>query len=138
MTAGWVDFSGGQRPVVMLTEGGQDGIHERRSARILLPPDKKAKVRVTGSRKSSRPAATSVDLDEVGRCVFEALRAWRVETARKEKVPPYVVGSDRTLREVAMLRPKQEEALVQVHGIGPAKLAKYGEAMLDVVEKASS
>lgn len=138
VTAGWVDFSGGQRPVVMLTEEGQDVIHERRSARILLPPEKKAKVRVTGSRKSSRPAATSVDLDEVGRCVFEALRAWRVETARKEKVPPYVVGSDRTLREVAMLRPKQEEALVQAHGIGPAKLAKYGEAMLDVVEKASS
>ena len=49
-----------------------------------------------------------------------------------------MVGSDRTLREVAMLRPKQEEALVQVHGIGPAKLVKYGEAMLDVVEKASS
>jgi ATP-dependent DNA helicase RecQ len=59
-----------------------------------------------------------------------------VETARKEKVPPYVIGSDRTLREIAMMRPTNEGDLALAHGIGPAKVAKYGEAILDVLRSA--
>ena len=53
--------------------------------------------------------------------------------ARKEKVPPYVIGSDRTLREIAAMRPKNESDLTLAHGIGPAKVAKYGEAILRVI-----
>ena len=134
VTAGWVDFQGGQRPVVVVTEEGQDVIHERRPARLLLPPAKTVRVKGTSSRSRGRKSATvDIDLDDQGRELFEALRAWRVEMARKEKVPPYVIGSDRTLREIAMMRPTNETDLVLVHGIGPAKVAKYGEAILDVV-----
>ena len=67
--------------------------------------------------------------------LFEALRAWRLETARTEKVPPYVVASDRSLREIAVLRPRplREDELTIAHGIGPAKAAKYGQAILEVL-----
>ena len=65
--------------------------------------------------------------------MFEALRAWRVATARKQRVPPYVVGSDRTLREIAELRPSNESDLARVHGIGPAKIEMYGAGILEVV-----
>jgi ATP-dependent DNA helicase RecQ len=136
VTAGWVDFHGGQRPVVVVTEEGQDVIHARRPVRMLLPPVKATRVKGTPSRSGgrSRSKAADIDLDEAGRDLFEALRAWRVEMARKEKVPPYVIGSDRTLREISMMRPSNEGDLALAHGIGPAKVAKYGEAILGVVK----
>ena len=135
VTAGWVDFQGGQRPVVVLTEEGQDVIHERRPVRLLLPPLKTIRVKGTASRSKSRSrSSVEIDLDESGRSLFEALRAWRVEMARKEHVPPYVIGSDRTLREVAAMRPESTGDLTLAHGIGPVKVAKYGDAILDVVK----
>ena len=138
VTAGWVDFHGGQRPVVVVTDEGQDVIHERRPARILLPSLKTKRVKGTPSRSGGRRKASSteIELDEDGRQVFEALRAWRVEMARKEHVPPYVIGSDRTLREIAMMRPTNEGELALAHGIGPAKIEKYGDAILRALTEA--
>jgi ATP-dependent DNA helicase RecQ len=48
-------------------------------------------------------------------------------------VPPYVVASDRTLRDVARLRPGDRSQLEQAHGIGPAKAERYGAELLAVV-----
>ncbi len=72
-------------------------------------------------------------MDPAASALFDALRARRLELARKEQVPPYVVASDRTLREMAEFRPRSIRALEGVYGIGPAKAAKYGEALLEVV-----
>ncbi len=139
VTAGWIDFHGGERPVVVVTAEGRDVIHQRRPARLLLPPLRSAHVKAAPSRRrGSQSAAATIDLDDQGREIFEALRAWRVATARKQKVPPYVVGSDRTLREIAMMRPTNESDLAQVHGIGPAKIEKYGAAILGVVRAATA
>ena len=140
VTAGWVDFHGGQRPVVVVTDEGKDVIHERRLVRMLLPPVKTARVKGTSSRGKGggrKSASVDIDLDTQGRLIFEALRAWRVEMARKEKVPPYVISSDRTLREIAAMQPKTESDLTLAHGIGPAKVAKYGEVILDVLRSVS-
>jgi ATP-dependent DNA helicase RecQ len=138
VTAGWVDFHGGQRPVVIVTEEGQDVIHERRPARLLLPPTKTARVKRTPSPGGGKKSVSvDVDLDNEARNLFEALRAWRVEMARKEKVPPYVIASDRTLREIAMLRPTNDRDLALAHGIGPAKVAKYGEAVVGLIQSVS-
>ena len=139
VTAGWVDFHGGDRPVVVVTDEGFDVIHERRPARLLLPPAQRARAAgsSTRSRSGARRSAPPADLDEAGRELFEALRAWRLETARAAEVPPYVVASDRTLRDVAMLRPNDLDALQLAHGIGPAKVEKYGNAMLEVIRRAT-
>ena len=65
--------------------------------------------------------------------LFDALRSHRMELARTEAVPPYVVASDRTLREVAELRPRSRMELLDTHGIGDAKADKYGEGFLAIV-----
>jgi ATP-dependent DNA helicase RecQ len=65
--------------------------------------------------------------------LFDALRARRLELARADGVPPYVVASDRTLRELAEVRPRFMAQLQEIYGIGPAKAARYGEAFLAVV-----
>jgi ATP-dependent DNA helicase RecQ len=78
-----------------------------------------------------RPAATADEPEgEVDAGLFERLRAWRLETARAESVPAFVVFSDRTLRELAAVRPADEVALAAVAGVGPAKLERYGDALL--------
>jgi ATP-dependent DNA helicase RecQ len=56
--------------------------------------------------------------------------------ARLEKVPPYVVASDRTLRELAELRPRSLGDLESIYGIGPTKAARYGPQFLAVVREA--
>jgi ATP-dependent DNA helicase RecQ len=70
--------------------------------------------------------------------LFQALRARRLELAKAERVPPYVVASDRTLHELAELRPRTLGALEGIYGIGAAKAARYGEAFIDVVRGARS
>jgi ATP-dependent DNA helicase RecQ len=109
-----------------------------RPALLLLPPEQRfprGAATVAGTRK--RGAAIADDaLDEAGRARFEALRRWRLERARAESVPPYVVASDRTLRDVARLVPRDLAELEQAHGIGPAKASRYGAELLAVVRDA--
>ena len=66
---------------------------------------------------------------------FEALRAWRLEAARDGAVPPYVVASDRALREIALIQPTRVEDLTLAHGIGEGKAARYGEEILRVLRE---
>ena len=56
--------------------------------------------------------------------------------ARAEGVPPYVIASDRTLRELAEIRPRTPDALRLAHGIGPHKVERYGAGLLAVVARA--
>lgn len=139
VTAGWVDFSGTDRPVVVVTDEGYDVIHERRPARLLLPAADAGKRPAAGAARRSggrKRAAVPSDLDPQGGRIFEALRAWRLETARDEGKPPYVVASDRTLRDIATLKPADMDELQLAHGIGPAKVEKFGDAILKVVRQA--
>lgn len=65
--------------------------------------------------------------------LLERLRDWRRAQAKERKVPPYVVFHDTTLATLAAERPRTVEALRTISGIGPAKLAAYGEALLEIL-----
>ena len=65
--------------------------------------------------------------------VGDALRAWRIEQARRRGVPPYVILHDRTLDAIASSLPDSRDALREVPGIGPAKLERFGAAILELV-----
>ena len=56
--------------------------------------------------------------------------------ARASSVPPYVIASDRTLRDLAAMQPRTMDALLAVHGIGPAKAERYGLGFLAVIARA--
>ena len=62
-----------------------------------------------------------------------SLKQWRLEQARQQGVPPYVVFHDRTLLELAALQPRQLADIASVSGIGAAKLERYGEALLELL-----
>ena len=136
VAAGWVEYSPGDRPLALLTTSGRAVMRAERPARLVLPS---TRMPAASSRSSggSRRAANDEDvLDPAAQALFELLRAHRLEVSRAEEVPPYVVASDRTLREVALLRPSNQDQLLQVHGIGPAKAERYGEGLLAVVRDA--
>jgi len=65
--------------------------------------------------------------------VYQALRAWRLQVAREHNVPAYTVFHDATLQEIARRLPRSSEALRGIHGVGQAKLARYGAALLALV-----
>ena len=138
VTPGWIDFEGGDRPVALLTPEGAAVMRGERPALLLLPPEQRfprgANAAPPASRGTKRSTVQLDDaLDEPSRALFETLRRWRLERARAESVPPYVVASDRTLRAVARLRPRDLAELEQAHGIGPAKAGRYGTELLSLV-----
>ena len=62
--------------------------------------------------------------------VVKALKAWRLERARKDEVPAFVVFHDSTLQEIARKRPQELWQLAKVSGVGPTKLERYGDEVL--------
>jgi ATP-dependent DNA helicase RecQ len=143
VTPGWIDFEGGDRPVALLTPEGAAVMRGERPALLLLPPEQRfprgAGAATAGSRGTKRSTPQPDEsLDEAARALFERLRRWRLERARAESVPPYVVASDRTLRDVARMRPRDLAELAQAYGIGPAKASRYGAELLAAVRAASS
>jgi ATP-dependent DNA helicase RecQ len=68
--------------------------------------------------------------------LFERLRAWRLERAREDEVPAYVVLHDATLRELATAKPANVHDLASVKGFGPTKLERYGDDVLAVIAAA--
>jgi len=138
VTAGWVDFHGGDRPVVVLTDDGRAVMRGERPARLLLPPARGPQPTAPGPaprRRAVDPA--EIQLDAAASGLFEALRRHRLDLARRESVRPYVVASDRSLRDIAALRPRTLADLQLAYGIGPAKAEKYGEGLLAIVHAAS-
>lgn len=136
VTAGWVDFTADERPIVYLTTAGKNVLFAQGPVRLLLPPEKRAKGRPRASGATrGKERSVAPQLSKEDSALFEALRARRLELARVEHVPPYVVASDRTLHELAEIRPRSLDALEGIYGIGAAKAAKYGEAFLHVVRE---
>jgi ATP-dependent DNA helicase RecQ len=133
ITAGWVDITADERPLVLLTPVGKAVLFGEGPVRFLLPPERGPGRKER--RRTSRGPAKVATADPIADRLFEALRSRRLELARAAAVPPYVVASDRTLRDLAELRPKSMGALEDVFGIGPAKAAKYGKEWLAVLDR---
>lgn len=81
----------------------------------------------------SRKVSATANLSDQDQGLFEALRACRKELAEENNVPPYVIFHDRTLALMATHKPSNEEELLQLSGVGDAKLARYGREFLDVI-----
>jgi ATP-dependent DNA helicase RecQ len=86
---------------------------------------RKGKSALAGRRSGSASVLAEADAP-----LFDALRAWRADLAREQGVPAYVILHDKTLRELATRRPARLAELLDVPGIGQAKVDRYGEALL--------
>ncbi len=101
------------------------------SVRLRKDPSPRSKTRSKGERRQ-----IAFD-DPRHEALFQALRSRRLELAKEQGVPPYVIFHDATLLEIARWRPADKDALSQVPGVGAGKLSRYGDAFLAVVRESS-
>lgn len=83
----------------------------------------------------ARRAAAEALAGDYDRALFETLRTWRREEAQERGVPPYIIFNDRTLRELARVRPMTLYELRGVYGIGDAKLEAFGNAVVQRIRE---
>ena len=84
-------------------------------------------------QKSNRRRSTD-DLTGAGYELFEKLRNLRLEIAREEAMPPYIIFSDKTLIDMCAKAPKNQAEMLDVSGVGAAKYDKYGQRFLDEIK----
>jgi ATP-dependent DNA helicase RecQ len=84
--------------------------------------------------REQEPASASAT--EFHAATLAALKALRMDLARRQDVPAYVIFPDRTLMEMASRRPKTIAELATIHGVGTAKLKRYGETFLAAIQNA--
>lgn len=99
---------------------------------VKITDDDKLPERTAASNKKAK--ATDV-LTSAGYELFDRLRELRLELAREENLPPYIIFSDKTLIDMAAKVPASKSEMLNVSGVGENKFSKYGEKFLSVVEK---
>ena len=106
------------------------------ASRAVLRGEQQVEMRraVAGRRRAARTRALPPgDLAAPAVAVLERLKNWRLEQARGQGVPAYVIFHDATLAEVARRRPHDLAALAGIPGIGATKLERYGAALLELL-----
>ncbi len=80
-------------------------------------------------------ASGAAEMGGVSESLFEALRAWRMQIAKAQAVPPYVIFHDTVLRDIAAVRPRDLASLGEIKGVGASKLDRYGTDVLELVTR---
>lgn len=114
----YLGVENGQFPIIYVTEQGKDVL--------------------TGVVKVYRKGTVETKQIAKDDPLFNQLRALRMKLAQDAGVPPFVVFSDKTLRDMAAKMPVTEEAFLEVNGVGAAKLERYGEAFMDEIKSYSA
>ncbi len=119
LTEDYLHLTDGKYPVVRLTEK--------------VIPVLKGETTVW-MKKSQTPIKVASEREE-NQELFEVLRVLRKQFAEKEKVPPFVIFSDATLKEMCRYFPIDEASMLQIKGVGQSKFAKYGQAFIDEIKE---
>ena len=112
---GYIKVTGAPYPVLKLTE---------KSKEVLLD-GKVVLVNIKEEEKKPREIENNFDTD-----LFNHLKAVRLDMARKRNIPPFIIFSDASLKEMAQKKPKTEEEMLEVKGVGDKKLIQYGDIFL--------
>jgi ATP-dependent DNA helicase RecQ len=126
---GFLGRTTGDYPVLQVTEAGWQVLRDQEGLELYRQR------RPARSRKRSRatmPPGVEV-LSEADQDLFEVLRALRKEIAEERNVPPYVVFHDRSLHDMAVVKPTDARTFRLVHGVGDKKAADLGDRFLDVI-----
>lgn len=85
--------------------------------------------------RAKKKTAELADLTEEGQELFEKLRKCRLELAAKQGVPPFIICSDKTLKDMCAKCPADKAQMADVYGMGAQKIASYGENFTEIIRK---
>ena len=120
----------GEYPVLQLGPAAHGVLFDGETLTMKVKEKPVKAKRTRGARSGSRGAGEDI-LPNSG--LYERLRTLRAELASERNVPAYVIFNDRTLRELAGIKPKTMDALLDINGIGEAKQKKFGQRFLDAI-----
>ena len=128
---GYLDQSDGKYPVVSLTADGRQVLSGSR--RIVQQKVVAADPVPELPKRQQKRRAGAIDEDAL-RPLFDTLRVVRLELAKDEHIPPFVIFSDATLWDMAALKPDSLDAMSQIKGVGSFKLHKYGRQFVGAIQ----
>ncbi len=134
---GLVDVKGGNYPVLSLNSAAYEWLKSGKQMTIKRVIKKEPSQKVAAGKNSNlkTQSGANLELDNDSQVLFEALRQLRRDIASEQNVPPFVVFSDATLRDICRKLPTSETALLNVSGVGNYKLEKYGQQFLTVIKE---
>lgn len=124
--------------IVKLTGRSGKILEENEAVVMKMAKEQEPAAREKSGKKTKKPVGAAAALTESQQPLFDALRSLRMEIAREEKVPPYIVFSDKTLVHMSITRPETKGEMLSVSGVGEFKFEKYGERFLEEVRRFSS
>ena len=130
--AGLVHVDMAEYGALQLTEAARDVLKGQRRVQLRRPVKRKT---TSTSSVRNQPPVSNLSADD--EAMFQTLRRWRADTAREQGVPAYVILHDKTLRELAEVRPVSHGLLATITGMGSAKIEHYGEELLTLIRQAS-
>ncbi len=125
--AGLVHVDMAEHGALQLTDAAREVLKGQRNVQLRRPVKRKS----TPSRSTTRTPVS--ELSAADEALFQLLRKWRSETAKEQGVPAYVILHDKTLRELAEVRPTSHGLLASVSGMGSAKIEHYGAELLELI-----
>lgn len=131
MLKGYLAITNDEYSIVKLTDRSEAVASGDISVTIKMLSKEEQREQQSAVKKKSKGAAAT--LDPADEMLFEQLRQLRSQIAKEEKVPPYIVFSDKTLVHMCQVKPKTEEEMLSVSGIGQFKFEKYGDRFLTFI-----
>ena len=132
---GYLETTDGSYSVVKLTERSEGVLCGAETVTMKMAKEPERRPGKAQEAKKKKPVLAS-GLREGDEPMFEKLRSLRAAIAREEKVPPYIVFSDKPLVHMCIVRPSDKEEMLTVTGVGEFKYQKYGERFLECVREA--
>lgn len=119
---GYIRVSGGQYPILKLTEKSKDVLFE--DEKVFVIENKKDPV------KEKERISRSIDPRDYDDKLFNHLKKVRLDLSKDRNIPPFIIFSDASLKEMATIKPQSEEVFLEVKGVGDKKLIQYGDIFI--------
>lgn len=120
----------GDYPVLKLGEKGREFLQEGDRVQVFLKLPKEQEKAENKQKVQKKRAVENVKYPEL----FEILRQYRYQMAQKAHIPPYIIFSDKTLREMSTYLPVNREEMLEINGVGTSKYEKYGKAFENLIQ----
>ncbi|WP_334159889.1 DNA helicase RecQ, partial [Muricomes intestini] len=120
---GYLFLTPGEYPVLKMTEEGRQFISDEGQKTIVLKLPKEVEKTVAKQQGEKKRKVADAKYPQL----FERLRVRRYEMAQQNHVPPYIIFSDRTLKEMSTYLPSTKDSMLKINGVGNNKYEKYGE-----------
>jgi len=128
---GYLQTTNDEYMLVKLTDKSEMLLAGQEEIAMKMAKEQEIKEKAASAKKKKKTAGMVLSAENEG--LFERLRQLRMEIAKEEKVPPYIVFSDKTLVHMCLEKPQNKKEMLKISGVGEFKYQKYGERFLEVL-----